>query len=84
MTLTRGDQFVLLDIAKSVSLGTAGQFTPDTYPYLAEVAKTLRELAWQRAEVCVACPRAMDNHVCGCPHAQAKKRLTAYGVWPDA
>jgi hypothetical protein len=55
----------------------------DAYPFLAEVARTCAALAWRADVDCRMCPRPMSKHTCSCPHAQARKRLMRFGVWPE-
>jgi len=81
--MTRAELVELAEIAKAVSTGTDGLYVDEAMPFLRDVADTLQKLAWQRnGDVCVCCPRPHPAHTCGCPHAQAKKRLIRFGVWP--
>ena len=81
--MTRPEQVALDALAKAVTTGTDGRFPCWTDPFLVETAQTLAAQAWQATETCFLCPRRMDRHTCSCPHAQAKKRLRRFGVWPE-
>jgi hypothetical protein len=82
--VTPAEQANLLAIAKEISTGHIGRWADPTKQVdLEEAALRLALHAWQRDVVCTACPRRSDNHTCGCPHAQARKRLRALGVWPE-
>jgi hypothetical protein len=81
--MTAADYTELDALAKDVSTGTNGRFPVEAYPFLAEVARTCAALAWQADVQCRMCPRPMSKHTCSCPHAQARKRLMRFGVWPE-
>jgi hypothetical protein len=81
--MTPAEHAELDALAKDVSTGTAGRFPAALYPLLVPAATELWSQAWRRAVTCRMCPRRMHNHTCSCPHAQARKRLTRYGVWPE-
>lgn len=70
-------------LARTVSTGTAGQYPRATYPLLAPAARLLAAHAWRRDVLCQMCPRYGHAHTCSCPHHQARKRLRAFGVWPE-
>jgi len=82
--VTQAEQYELDRLVRDISKGTNGRYTPDDYPWLADVARRCAADMWRRETICHLCPRNGEKHVCSCPHRLARKRLTAYGVWPDA
>jgi hypothetical protein len=81
--MTHAEHCELDALAKDVSVGTNGRFPVESYPFLAEVARTCAALAWRDDVLCRMCPRYMDRHTCSCPHFQARKRLMSFSVWPE-
>jgi hypothetical protein len=81
--MTPSEHAELDALAKDVSAGTAGRFPAALYPLLVPAATELHGHAWRKDVRCNLCPRYGARHTCSCPHFQARRRLMAYGVWPE-